>query len=614
MSSLDAFGRVPTQMRLYFRCRIADADVQILSSGRFIVNVSVESLSSPGEWKDVGKTEVKTFAASSPIESGAVEFGWESSVGVNFVFERKQSVKLTLVDECALLPIVGATTVELGAIVGSASDVEVSLTLCQSTFAKSVTMLCHAVEQNMGSHDVLMLQLGATDLQRRNRTNPFSDTFVTITRLPVVSKLADDGDESSGDIRTRQRAMSLSVTSSLDSQTAPMRIWQSKVVLASITPQWEAMPPTKLGLLSGASATMNEKTLLIEVWQSNSIASNTSLGRVVVSVKELVDAAKTKRKIALRKSEKPHKNYGDLCVLRADLDMRPSFAEYLRAGYQVNLATAIDFTSSNADWRHPSSLHHFKVVDAHQQQQSGESKSDAANDGAEGDRVSDASALIDNEYLRAIVSVGEIVFQYDSDSRVPVYGFGAIVPNSETKSTVASHFFHVTLDPQEPCVQGIGGVVRAYKRCVPQLTFSGPTCFAPTIRAVTREARKTPNTYTILLLLTDADSITDAQETIDAIVEADDAPLSIIIVGIGNEVDAARMQELDCDGGFLTSSTGRLSRRDAVQYVSMATFRDRPISALAAETLAEIPDQFSLYAQLVGLPLPQRTAAIANKS
>jgi hypothetical protein len=33
-----------------------------------------------------------------------------------------------------------------------------------------------------------------------------------------------------------------------------------------------------------------------------------------------------------------------------------------------------------------------------------------------------------NEYLKAILAVGQILQYYDSDKEIPTYGFGAIVP------------------------------------------------------------------------------------------------------------------------------------------------------------------------------------------
>lgn len=40
---------------------------------------------------------------------------------------------------------------------------------------------------------------------------------------------------------------------------------------------------------------------------------------------------------------------------------------------------------------------------------------------------------ITNDYIKAIRSVGEILFQFDSDKKVPIYGFGACLPDQGNK-------------------------------------------------------------------------------------------------------------------------------------------------------------------------------------
>ena len=60
--------------------------------------------------------------------------------------------------------------------------------------------------------------------------------------------------------------------------------------------------------------------------------------------------------------------------------------------------------------------------------------------------------------------------------------------------------------------------------------------------------------YNVILVLTDGD-IHDMRETIATLVRASYLPISVIIVGLGND-SFARMNALDCDGGVLTDSSG----------------------------------------------------------
>ncbi len=70
----------------------------------------------------------------------------------------------------------------------------------------------------------------------------------------------------------------------------------------------------------------------------------------------------------------------------------------------------------------------------------------------------------------------------------------------------------------------------------------------------------------MLLIITDG-IITDMQETVAALVEASALPMSVIIVGVGNE-DFRAMEALDGDGGLLRAR-GRVAARDIVQFVEL---------------------------------------------
>jgi hypothetical protein len=98
--------------------------------------------------------------------------------------------------------------------------------------------------------------------------------------------------------------------------------------------------------------------------------------------------------------------------------------------------------------------------------------------------------------------------------------------------------------------------------------------------------------YVCLLILTDG-LISDFQETKDAIVEASLLPISIIIIGVGKE-NFRQMEELDGDELKLTSSFGRISERDIVQFVPYAKFKDN-VDELTQQVLKEVPFQTEDY-------------------
>ncbi|GLD70118.1 copine-4-like isoform X2 [Lates japonicus] len=230
---------------------------------------------------------------------------------------------------------------------------------------------------------------------------------------------------------------------------------------------------------------------------------------------------------------------------------------------------AIDFTASNGDPRNSCSLHYIHPYQP-------------------------------NEYLKALVAVGEICQDYDSDKMFPAFGFGARIPPDYK----VSHDFAVNFNEDNPECAGIQGVVEAYQSCLPKLQLYGPTNIAPIIQKVANSASQEVHTkeamqYFILLILTDG-VITDMADTREAIVQASHLPMSVIIVGVGN-ADFSDMQMLDGDDGILRSPKGEPVLRDIVQFVPFRNFKHASPAALAKSVLAEVPNQVVDYYNSKGI-------------
>uniref|UniRef100_A0A8C9TPZ6 Copine IVa n=1 Tax=Scleropages formosus TaxID=113540 RepID=A0A8C9TPZ6_SCLFO len=227
------------------------------------------------------------------------------------------------------------------------------------------------------------------------------------------------------------------------------------------------------------------------------------------------------------------------------------------------LKVAIDFTASNGDPRNSCSLHYIHPYQP-------------------------------NEYLKALVAVGEICQDYDSDKMFPAFGFGARIP----PDFKVSHDFAVNFNEDNPECAGIQGVVEAYQNCLPKIQLYGPTNIAPIIQKVASSASREMHAkeamqYFILLILTDG-VITDMADTREAIVHASHLPMSVIIVGVGN-ADFGDMQMLDGDDGILRSPKGEPVLRDIVQFVPFRNFKHASPAALAKSVLAEVPNQVVDY-------------------
>eukprot|EP00978_Attheya_sp_CCMP212_P031427 scaffold118712_cov51-Attheya_sp.AAC.3 len=238
----------------------------------------------------------------------------------------------------------------------------------------------------------------------------------------------------------------------------------------------------------------------------------------------------------------------------------PSFVDYILGSCQLSMCVAIDFTGSNGDPRKPGTLHYLNPH---------------------------TTERVRNDYERAIMGVGSIVAKYDSDQKFPVWGFGAKYGGQ------IQHCFQVGPTSE---VHGVPSILDSYRGVFQtKLTMSGPTVFTEVISLAAATAQSEQDlaqtrgeqAYTILLILTDG-AVTDVRATAAAIQRASSAPLSIVIVGIGN-ADFSAMQHLD---DFDANNGAK--RRDIVQFVEFSKHRDNK-NALTQATLEEIPDQLVEY-------------------
>lgn len=119
-----------------------------------------------------------------------------------------------------------------------------------------------------------------------------------------------------------------------------------------------------------------------------------------------------------------------------------------------------------------------------------------------------------------------------------------------------------------PEVQGTANLLQLYRSTLSNISLSGPTYFSGIIKQqmdIIRARSNHPMLYNILLIITDGE-IHDMPQVKDLIVEASKMPLSIIIIGVGQE-QFRMMRELDSDDKALRNSSGQAAVRDVVQFV-----------------------------------------------
>lgn len=355
----------------------------------------------------------------------------------------------------------------------------------------------------------------------------------------------------------------------LPGDQAPINLATSEYIKNNLNPAWR---PQKIIVPTNGSP-WDQVKLTISVFDWNRTSAHRKIGDTSLTLNQLTGPLTLDLKNQRRGRQK---RTGQISVRDVNAQEMPSFLAYVQGGLRLKFVVAVDFTSSNRPVTDVNSLHY----------------------------MGDGTSI----YHQALSSVGSVISAYIRDGSITALGFGAKLPG-ETKAS-----FEFSLSgSNDPRVNGVNGLLKAYLHATRNVRLSGPTNFAPFIRSTTTHCREDPvsqdnQNFTVLLILTDG-IISDIDETIEAIIDASyDSPLSIVIVGVGNE-DFSAMKRLDADDKPLRSvDSKREAKHDIVQFTKFDS--STPLDALAADVLHEIPQRVVEFMMDCGIHPGQKTVPV----
>uniref|UniRef100_A0A1I7ZDH7 Copine domain-containing protein n=1 Tax=Steinernema glaseri TaxID=37863 RepID=A0A1I7ZDH7_9BILA len=258
------------------------------------------------------------------------------------------------------------------------------------------------------------------------------------------------------------------------------------------------------------------------------------------------------------------KSCGTFEVVRcADVTMY-TFLDYVISGANVHFAVAIDFSCSETDSEQPAIRNFYEDV----------------------------------EFV--VRTLGQQFHEYDPSNQYAAFGLGAKIPPLYRESQE----FCLSLETDPNC-RGLDGILNAFTTALSSVKPMSNAHFAHVIYYVSKLAQHSHsrgNTgrpqYYVLTIITKG-CIKDLKETIQAIIFASRAPISVIFVGVGNG-PFSDLERLGSAGSRLAFQ-GRKAERDVVQFASVnaQTISDVGIeefkSVFREQALAQIPWQMATW-------------------
>jgi len=533
--------------------------------------------SEPGKApKLIGKTEVIKNNLSPH---------WVKTFEIDYNFSQVTRISIVLLDEVRKSgdKKMGSAVFEIGEVLGARGNIKAK------KMKTGGTLFCRVVKAPPAG-GMLRFQINGKKLKNVDGMFGKSDPFFEVSKLVNVGggptwQVVYRSEVINNNLNPSWKAVSISLNDICGNNkdervTISVKDWEKSGKHESMG----TIETSVNGLLNkkrtGGSCELKKKgksfgtILVVAASITGETSSPTSAMNSVVTAEIIADTPPIVSSVPLPVSQTPMPSAPmDPTIMRPTVTT-PNFIDYISGGLELSLSVAVDFTGSNGDPRKPGTLHYI-------------------------DRIRGSL----NDYEKALTSVGSVIGKYDSDQQYQMLGFGA------KYGGVIRHCFQLGSSTE---VRGIRGMVDAYRNTFKSgLTMSGPTVLTEVINLAAAQARKQQQNksrlgqqaYQVLLILTDG-AVSDVYQTKQAIKAAADSPLSIVIVGIGQE-DFSTMQ-------FLDDFAQQEGVRDICQFVEFRRYKHNKME-LTQATLDEIPSQVVGYFNKRGIaPLPQVRGSQVN--
>ena len=299
--------------------------------------------------------------------------------------------------------------------------------------------------------------------------------------------------------------------------------------------------------------------------------ANKLLGELEISLVGLYNASNKKINI--------YKNnliVGKLKIIESIKEKKNTFLNYIYEGYCLKTITAIDMTRKTNKF--------FKV---------GRNRVD-----------------FKKEYSSAIMNIGKLLHYYDDDLRHVILGFGAKLP---PLYNVVSHNFAINNNYFIPCVEGLEKMVDYYHKMEAKVEKSGPVLFSEILSYSMELARHFKETnkkqYLVLFILTGGE-VGDVKMTLNLLKKAEDLPLSVLAIGIGDS-EFKILEQLKKNDSDFPRVKNEKRERNVFNFLKYDDCKESQ-EKLANSTFSEIPRQFLEYMKMMKI-VPKKTKDSKNK-